>query len=185
MLPSPLRPHRSILATSSIASTSSPQTGRVGGMPRKSKASSSGSSAQVWAQHGPILKQLMPSQTWQHCWATACTIQHGFPPVTTFNSWAIMLRVASKKISYSRGLLASLLAGDIFQCGLVLTSCLAFSIVKKDVSEFMVYSAALSVLSVVESGMLLLSREFACREGMYSAVPRAAISHYEDRLRSL
>ncbi|CAE7266973.1 unnamed protein product [Symbiodinium sp. KB8] len=38
-----------------------------------------------------------------------------------------------------------------------------------DVSEFMVYSAALSVLSVVESGMLLLSREFACREGMYSA----------------
>ncbi|OLP74281.1 hypothetical protein AK812_SmicGene46226 [Symbiodinium microadriaticum] len=89
--------------------------------------------------------------------------------VTTFNSWAIMLGVASKKISYSRGLLASLLAEDIFQCGLVLTSCLAFSILKKDVSEFMVYSAALSVLSVVKSGMLLLSREFSCQEAMYSA----------------
>ena len=96
-----------------------------------------------------------------------------------------MLGVASKKISYSRGLLASLSASDIFQCGLVLTSCLAFSILKKDVSEFMVHSAALSVLSVMKSGMLLLSREFACREAMYSAVPRAAISQYEDRLHSL
>lgn len=83
--------------------------------------------------------------------------------ITTMNSCAVVRAVTTGALSYENGLWLSLVLEDSFQCILVLLSCLLGDAFHTEIHEFMVYSAALSLLGVVKSTMLLVSRQ--CQPG--------------------
>lgn len=78
--------------------------------------------------------------------------------ITTVNSCAAVCAVTTGALSYENCLLASLVLEDSFQCVLVLLSCLLGGAFHTEIHEFMIYSAALSVLGAAKSTMLLWSR---------------------------